>query len=240
MEVQSNENAALLKLLKTKSRTKTELLKVSSARRRVRQEALDALLAEGKVIRIDKEYFVNDPGGSVDQVIDAETVRLDAYLRSVPELLSRSGKKLRRAVKDKALASVALQRLLETGQVIELKYKKQRLCLHSAHLPQQSAQVRHAQETSPDLDHDLSLQEVHQAYDRVRRRQLGSAVFISDLATELQIGFQKLHEWIRSEVIESGQGSLDEGHWPTATEGQRGVGDRTSRFQTPSNPVLAA
>ena len=30
MEVQSNENAALLKLLKTKSRTKTELLKVSS------------------------------------------------------------------------------------------------------------------------------------------------------------------------------------------------------------------
>jgi hypothetical protein len=147
---------------------------------------------------------------------------------SVPDVLSRSGKKLRRAVKDNTLASVALQRLLETGQVIELKYNKQRLCLHSAHLPQQSAQVRHSQETSPDLDHDLSLQEVHQAYDRVRRRQLGSAVFISDLATELQIGFQKLHEWIRSEVIESGQGSLDEGHWPTATEGQRGVGDRTS------------
>jgi len=131
MEVQSNENAALLKLLKTKSRTKTELLKVSSARRRVRQEALDALLAEGKVIRIDREYFANDPSSSVGDLIHAEAVRLDAYLRSVPELLSRSGKKLRRAVKGKALASVALQRLLETGQVIELKYKKQRLCLHS-------------------------------------------------------------------------------------------------------------
>ena len=87
-------------------------------------------------------------------------------------------------MKDNALASVALQRLLETGQVIELKYKKQRLCLHSAHLPQQSAQVRHSQETSPDLDHDLSLQEVHQAYDRVRGRQLGSAVFISDRAPD--------------------------------------------------------
>ena len=47
--------------------------------------------------------------------------------------------------------------------------------------------MRHSQETSPDLDHDLSLHEVHQAYDRVRGRQLGSAVFISDLATELQI-----------------------------------------------------
>ncbi len=118
MEVQSNENAALLKLLKSKSRTKTELLKVSSARRRARQAALDALLAEGKVIRIDKEYFANDPSGSVEELIHAEAVRLDAYLRSVPELLSRSGEKLRRAVKDNALASVALQRLLETGRVI--------------------------------------------------------------------------------------------------------------------------
>ena len=221
MEVQSNENAALLKLLKTKSRTKTELLKVSSARRRARQAALDALLAEGKVIRIDTKYFANDPSGSVDQLIDAEAARVDAYLRSVPELLSRSGKKLRRAMKDNALALVALQRLLETGQVIEFKYKKQRLCLHSAHLPQQSAQVRHSQETSLDVDHDLSLQEVHQAYDRVRGRQLGSAVFISDLATELQIGLPKLHEWIHREVIKSGHGSLDEGHWPTATERQR-------------------
>src|SRR6266404_6211742 len=221
MEVQSNESTALLKLLKTKSRTKTELLKVSSARRRGRQVALDTLLAEGKVIRIDRKYFANDPSDSVDQLIDAEAARLDAYLRSVPDALACSDSRLRRAVKDNALASVALQRLLETGQVIEFKYKKQRLCLHLAHLPQQPAQVRHSQETSPDLDHDLSLHEVHRAYDRARRRQLGSAVFISDLATELQICFEKLHEWIRSEVIESGHGSLDEGHWPTATEGQR-------------------
>ena len=189
MEVESNESAVLLKLLKTRSRTRTELLKVSSARRRARRAALDGLLAEGKVIRIDRKYFANDPAGSVEQLIDAEAARLDAYLRSVPDALSRSGKKLRRAVKDNALASVALQRLLETGQVIELKYNKQRLCLHSAHLPQQPAQVHHSLETSPDLDHDLS--------------------------------FPKLHEWIRREVIESGHGSLDEGHWPTAAERQR-------------------
>jgi len=46
MEVQSNENAALLKLLKTKSRTKTELLKVSSTRRRARQAALERLVQD--------------------------------------------------------------------------------------------------------------------------------------------------------------------------------------------------
>jgi hypothetical protein len=137
MEVESNESAALLKLLKTRSRTKTELLKVSSARLRARQAALDALLAEGKVVRIDRKYFANDPGGSVEQLIDAEAARLDAYLRSVPDAFARSGSKLRRAVKDNALALVALQRLLETGEVIELKYNKQRLCIHSAHLPQQ-------------------------------------------------------------------------------------------------------
>ena len=70
-------------------------------------------------------------------------------------------------------------------------------------------------------NHDLSREEVHHACNRVRGRQLGSAVFISDLANELQIGLPKLHEWIRREVIKSGHGSLDDGHWPTATENQR-------------------
>jgi hypothetical protein len=48
------------------------------------------LLAEGKVIRIDKEYFANDPSRSVEQLIDAEAARLDAYLRSVPDALTCS------------------------------------------------------------------------------------------------------------------------------------------------------
>ena len=52
-------------------------------------------MAEGKVIRIDRKYFANDPSGSVDQLIDAEAARLDAYLRSVPDALACSGSKLR-------------------------------------------------------------------------------------------------------------------------------------------------
>ena len=62
MELPSSEKAALLKLLKTKSRTKAELLKGTSAKRRARQAALDALLGEGKVLRIERKYFANDPG----------------------------------------------------------------------------------------------------------------------------------------------------------------------------------
>jgi len=70
-------------------------------------------------------------------------------------------------------------------------------------------------------DHDLFREEVHHAYNMVRGRQLGSAVFISDLANELQIAVPKLHEWIQKEVITAGRGSLDAGHWPTGTESQR-------------------
>ena len=221
MEIQSKEKAALLKFLKTKSRTKTELLRGSSARRRARQAALDALLGEGKVLRIEGKYFANDPDGAVEQLIDAEAARLDAYLNSLPELLSRSSTKIRRAIKDSALASVTLQRLIEDGRVFELKYKKERLCIHSAHLHQRSTQMRHSQIASSHPGRDLSFQEVLHAYNTMRGRQLGSAVFISDLATELQIGIPKLHEWIHDNVIKSGRGSLDVGHWPTATEDQR-------------------
>jgi hypothetical protein len=45
-------------------------------------------------------------------------------------------------------------------------------------------------------------------------------VVISDLATAPD-RLLKLHDWIRSEVIESGHGTLDDGHWLTATERQR-------------------
>ena len=59
------------------------------------------------------------------------------------------------------------------------------------------------------------------ANERGRARQLGSAVFISDLAAELKVPIPKIHDWIQKEVIAAGHGSLDEGHWPTATEAQR-------------------
>ncbi len=61
----------------------------------------------------------------------------------------------------------------------------------------------------------------------------------------LQIGLPKLHEWIHREVIKSGHGSLDEGHWPTATEGKRAaaidhLGSRRLliRFSQPDRAAL--
>jgi len=116
--------------------------------------------------------------------------------------------------------------------VVELKREKL-----SAELAQRKSQNRTLR--------DLSLHEIHEAYNRVRGRQLGSAVFISDLAGELQVGVPELHEWIRREVITAGHGSLDDGHWPTATESQRtaaidhfGSKRLLIRFSLPDRPAI--
>jgi hypothetical protein len=217
MDNAPEEQNVLLSLLRIKSRSKTELLKAGEARRRARESALKELIAQGKVVRIQNRYFLDEPPGSLERLIKAETARLEAHLQSLPELVSRSGMKIRQGLKDAALVTPALERLLENGRVVQLRYNKEKLCVHAAHLPQAAA----AHGASSDQAERLSHPAVHQAYERVRARQLGSAVFISDLAAELKVAVSRLHEWIRKEVIESGGGSLDEGHWPTATNAQR-------------------
>lgn len=81
--------------------------------------------------------------------------------------------------------------------------------------------------------------------DHERGRDLSLEVFISDLASDLQIGVPKLHELIRKEVITLGRGSLDDGHWPTATESQRtaaiehlGSKRLLIRFFLPDRPAI--
>lgn len=219
MDNAPEEQKVLLSLLRIKSRSKTELLKAGEARRRARESALKELIAQGKVVRVQNRYFLDEPPGSLERLIKAETTRLEAHLQSLPELVSRSGMKIRRGLKDAALVTPALERLLENGRVVQLRYNKEKLCVHAAHLS--LLQAAAAQGASSDQTERLSHPAVHQAYERVRARQLGSAVFISDLAAELKVAISRLHEWIRKEVIESGSGSLDEGHWPAATNAQR-------------------
>jgi hypothetical protein len=131
-------------------------------------------------------------------IIDALDDKHNAYANSGAEVLPKLQ---------------AVNRLYNRLSELNEEHEKSRLEIFAKGLARES--LRQA------ANRVLSLQDVRQAYNRVRGRQLGSAVFISDLATELQIGLPKLHEWIRREVINSGRGSLDDGHWPTATESQR-------------------
>jgi hypothetical protein len=105
--------------------------------------------------------------------------------------------------------------------VIQLRYNDEKLCAHIAHLPLMQTAGKKFAEGALRQEESLSYPAIYEAYERVRARQLGSAVFISDLAAELKVPVTKLQEWIRKEVIASGRGSLDEGHWPAATEAQR-------------------
>lgn len=224
METAPEERNALLELLKAGPRSRTELLKASGARRQARLAALEELLAQGTVVKLQSRYFLDEPRGSIERLIEAEAARLEAYLRSLPELVARSGMKIRRGVQDPALVGAALERLLRTGRIVELEYNDEKLCVHIAHLPLVRREATDRElpgDVVPAQEESLSYPAVHEAYEQVRARQLGSAVFISDLAGELNVPVAKLQHWIRQEVIASGRGSLDEGHWPAATEAQR-------------------
>jgi len=61
---------------------------------------------------------------------------------------------------------------------------------------------------------------IRAAYDRVRQGQLGSSVFISDLAKELNMPVAELQEHLLARQ-RLGMANLDVGHWPSATEEQR-------------------
>jgi hypothetical protein len=109
----------------------------------------------------------------------------------------RSGKKLRRVAKDNALASTAL-RLLETGQVIELKYNKQRLCLDSAHLPQQPAQVRHSQDQvnalACELPYTLGLPLSRLSVEEIRQHVISQGLVA-------EISGATLWRWLSSDAL---------------------------------------
>jgi hypothetical protein len=221
METAPEERNALLELLRTGPRSRTELLKASGARRQARAAALEELLARGDVVRLQSRYFLDEPRGSIERLIEAEAARLEKYLHSLPELVAHSGMKIRRGVKDPALAGAALERLLSTGRVVQLPYNDEKLCVHIAHLSPAQATGKELHGGMPAEEENLSYPVIYEAYEQVRARQLGSAIFISDLAAELKVPVTKLQDWIRKEVIASGRGSLDEGHWPAATEAQR-------------------
>ena len=193
METAPEERNALLELLRAKPRSKTELLKASGARRQAREAALEELLARGDVIKLQSRYFLDEPRGAVERLIEAEAARLEKYLHSLPELVSCSGMKIRRGVENEALVAPALARLVKMGRVVQLHYNDEKLCTHIAHLPPAQGTGKDLPEGAPAQEESsLSHPVVYEAYERVRARQLGSAVFISDLAAELKAPVPKL------------------------------------------------
>jgi len=84
---------------------------------------------------------------------------------------------------------------------------------------------------------------VQAAVEKIQKGQLGSAVFISDLARELGVSIPQMHNYLKSAVAK-GNVNLDVGNWPIATEHQRAgaLTDRGEkrllvRLSTPETPT---
>jgi hypothetical protein len=71
----------------------------------------------------------------------------------------------------------------------------------------------------------LNPETVRAAYDELKSRQFGSAVFISDLAKEAGVPVPDMHRYLVDEATQ-GRANLDIGHWPSATEEQRAAAVR--------------
>jgi hypothetical protein len=62
---------------------------------------------------------------------------------------------------------------------------------------------------------------IYKAYECLTRDQGRRSVFISDLQRISETGWEELRGWIEQEIVEKGQGQLDEGDWGAATAEQR-------------------
>ena len=62
---------------------------------------------------------------------------------------------------------------------------------------------------------------IYKAYERLTRDKGRRSVFISDLRRTSETSWEELRGWIEQEIVEKGQGQLDEGDWGAATEEQR-------------------
>ena len=62
---------------------------------------------------------------------------------------------------------------------------------------------------------------IYKAYERLTRDKGRRSVFISDLLLMSETSWEELRGWIEQEIVEKGQGQLDEGDWGAATEEQR-------------------
>jgi hypothetical protein len=77
-------------------------------------------------------------------------------------------------------------------------------------------------ETYGDEDNRKKLTgRIRKAYERLTRDKGRRSVFISDLQRVSETGWEELRGWIEQEIVEKGQGQLDEGDWGAATAEQR-------------------
>ena len=208
--------ARLEKKFKRKHRlTESEIGKTQKA-------ALQRLLKEGRVVRARAYYLAG-----YEPTLESESERIVQKLLSRPCLFRRIALGSRYK-EGQAFFRSALSKLLTEKRVVRLAVSgtEGEYFIHRSHLenmmdskdarPAQSAEVRQGS----DNQNKLTVR-IYKAYERLTRDKGRRSVFISDLRRMSATSWDELQGWIEQEIVQKGQGQLDEGDWGAATDEQR-------------------
>ena len=187
---------------------------------KTQKAALRQLLKDGRVVRV-KAYYL----AGCEPTLDSECARIVEKLLSQPRLFRKTAlsSKYKEAL---PFFRAALTKLLDDKQVFRLGLQGgdgADYFIHRDHLlqvlqPEKQPSDDHATQTNrpPKIT-----QRIYQAYERLTRDKGRRSVFISDLQRASKTSWVELSTWIEQEVVERGQGQLDEGDWGAATDEQR-------------------
>jgi hypothetical protein len=189
---------------------------------KTQKAALQRLLKEGRVVRVRAYYLAG-----YEPTVESESKRTLEKLLSRPCLFRRTALSPRYKESQPFFRS-ALSKLLAEKRVIKLAAggRDGEYFIHSDHLLNMLAAggsgssefsgVRQGGENQKKLT-----DRIYKAYERLTRDKGRRSVFISDLRRISETNWEELRGWIEQEIVEKGQGQLDEGDWGAATEEQR-------------------
>ena len=184
--------------------------------------ALQRLLKEGRVVRL-RAYYLS----GYEPTLQSESERILQKLLSRPSLFRRTA--LRPRYKEsQPFFRPALSKLLAERRVVSLGVSgtDAEYFIHRDHLKKmldsEDARPSQPAESYGDRDNRKKLTgRIYEAYERLTRDKGRRSVFISDLQRMSETGWEELRGWIEQEIVEKGQGQLDEGDWGAATAEQR-------------------
>jgi hypothetical protein len=189
---------------------------------KTQKAALQRLLKEGRVVRARAYYLAG-----YEPTLQSETERILQKLLSRPTLFRRTA--LRSPYKEnQPFFRTALSKLLAEKRVLSLGVsgKDGEYFIHRDHLEgmldlSDSRPAKSAEAHRGEQDHKKLTGRIYKAYERLTRDRGRRSVFISDLRRTSEISSEEFRGWIEQEIVEKGQGQLDEGDWSAATEEQR-------------------
>jgi hypothetical protein len=187
---------------------------------KTQKAALQRLLKEGRVVRVRAYYLAG-----YEPTVESESERTLEKLLSRPCLFRRTALSPRYKESQPFFRS-ALSKLLAEKRVIKLAAggRDGEYFIHSDHLLNMldaggSGSSEFSVVHQGGENHKKLTGRIYKAYECLTRDKGRRSVFISDLRRISETSWEELRGWIEQEIVEKGQGQLDEGDWGARNNG---------------------